>query len=240
MNLHAAAEGRAPATSPRPPISWQDGFAALGPDFFTHLRPTPLPEPHWIATSTGTAELLGLDPQWLACDEALQALTGNTVLPGSHPLASVYSGHQFGVWAGQLGDGRAILLGETASGQEIQLKGAGRTPYSRMGDGRAVLRSSIREFLCSEAMHALGIPTTRALSVTGSPAPIRREEIETAAVVARVAPSFIRFGHFEHFAARDQMAPLRQLADYVIDRYYPNAARPRHWPATPTPTSCRP
>ena len=221
MNLHAAAEGRAPATSPRLPISWQDGFAALGPDFFTHLRPTPLPEPHWIATSTGTAKLLGLDPQWLASDEALQALTGNAVLPGSHPLASVYSGHQFGVWAGQLGDGRAILLGETASGHEIQLKGAGRTPYSRMGDGRAVLRSSIREFLCSEAMHALGIPTTRALSLTGSPAPIRREEIETAAVVARVAPSFIRFGHFEHFAARDQIAPLRQLADYVIDRYYP-------------------
>ena len=221
MNLHAAAEGQAPATSPRPPISWQDGFAALGPDVFTHLRPTPLPEPHWIATSTGTAELLGLDPQWLASDEALQALTGNAVLPGSHPLASVYSGHQFGVWAGQLGDGRAILLGETASGHEIQLKGAGRTPYSRMGDGRAVLRSSIREFLCSEAMHALGIPTTRALSLTGSPAPIRREEIETAAVVARVAPSFIRFGHFEHFAARDQIAPLRQLADYVIDRYYP-------------------
>ncbi len=147
MNLHAAAEGQAPATSPRPPISWQDGFAALGPDFFTHLRPTPLPEPHWIATSTGTAELLGLDPQWLASDEALQALTGNAVLPGSHPLASVYSGHQFGVWAGQLGDGRAILLGETASGHEIQLKGAGRTPYSPMGDGRAVLRSSIREFL---------------------------------------------------------------------------------------------
>ena len=221
MNLHAAAEGQAPATSPRPPISWQDGFAALGPEFFTHLRPTPLPEPHWIATSTGTAGLLGLDPQWLACDEALQALTGNAVLPGSHPLASVYSGHQFGVWAGQLGDGRAILLGETASGHEIQLKGAGRTPYSRMGDGRAVLRSSIREFLCSEAMHALGIPTTRALSLTGSPAPIRREEIETAAVVARVAPSFIRFGHFEHFAARDQLAPLRQLADYVIDRHYP-------------------
>ncbi|WP_446893467.1 protein adenylyltransferase SelO family protein, partial [Acinetobacter sp. NS4_7] len=92
---------------------------------------------------------------------------------------------------------------------------------SRMGDGRAVLRSSIREFLCSEAMHALGIPTTRALSLTGSPAPIHREEIETAAVVARVAPSFIRFGHFEHFAARDQIVPLRQLADYVIDRYYP-------------------
>ena len=135
MNLHAAAEGRAPATSPRLPISWQDGFAALGPDFFTHLRPTPLPEPHWIATSTGTAKLLGLDPQWLASDEALQALTGNAVLPGSHPLASVYSGHQFGVWAGQLGDGRAILLGETASGHEIQLKGAGRTPTRAWATG---------------------------------------------------------------------------------------------------------
>src|SRR2546427_8755256 len=94
MNLHAAAEGQAPATSPRPPISWQDGFAALGPDFFTHLRPTPLPEPHWIATSTGTAELLGLDPQWLASDEALQALTGNAVLPGSHPLAAVDAGQR--------------------------------------------------------------------------------------------------------------------------------------------------
>ncbi|CAB5716470.1 Uncharacterized conserved protein [Delftia tsuruhatensis] len=220
MNLHAAAESQAPASPPRPPLAWQAGFAALGPAFFTELRPTPLPDPHWVATSQETAALLGLDAQWMQGDEALQALTGNTLIPGSRPLASVYSGHQFGVWAGQLGDGRAILLGETASGQEIQLKGAGRTPYSRMGDGRAVLRSSIREFLCSEAMHALGIPTTRALSVTGSPAPIRREEIETAAVVARVAPSFIRFGHFEHFAARDHLEALRQLADYVIDRYY--------------------
>ena len=134
----------------------------------------------------------------------------------------MYSGHQFGVWAGQLGDGRAILLGETTSGQEVQLKGAGRTPYSRMGDGRAVLRSSIRAFRCSEAMAALGIPTTRALCVTGSDAPVRREEIETAAVVTRLAPSFIRFGHFEHFSARGQHGPLRQLADHVIDHYYPD------------------
>ena len=110
--------------------------------------------------------------------EALQALTGNQVLAGSTPLASVYSGHQFGVWAGQLGDGRAILLGELAGGHEIQLKGAGRTPYSRMGDGRAVLRSSIREFLCSEAMHGLGIPTSRALCITGSPGLVLREELE--------------------------------------------------------------
>ena len=158
-------------------------------------------------------------------EEAVDALTGNRPIAGTRPLASVYSGHQFGVWAGQLGDGRAILLGEadTAAGpQEFQLKGSGMTPYSRMGDGRAVLRSSIREFLGSEAMHGLGIPTTRALCVTGSPAPVRREEIETAAVVTRVAPSFIRFGHFEHFSARNQQAELTRLADYVIDRFYPS------------------
>jgi len=202
-------------------LAWKHGFAALGPDFFTELRPTPLPAPHWVGTSTAVAQLIGLDADWLQRDEALQTFTGNTLLAGSRPLASVYSGHQFGVWAGQLGDGRAILLGETAAGLEIQLKGAGRTPYSRMGDGRAVLRSSIREFLCSEAMHGLGIPTSRALCITGSPAPVRREEVETASVVTRVAPSFVRFGHFEHFAANDLQAQLKTLADYVIDRYYP-------------------
>ena len=202
-------------------LAWKHGFAALGPDFFTELRPTPLPAPHWVGTSSAVAQLIGLDADWLQRDEALQAFTGNTLLAGSRPLASVYSGHQFGVWAGQLGDGRAILLGETAGGLEIQLKGAGRTPYSRMGDGRAVLRSSIREFLCSEAMHGLGIPTSRALCITGSPAPVRREEVETASVVTRVAPSFVRFGHFEHFAANDLQAQLKTLADYVVDRYYP-------------------
>ncbi|MBO9676668.1 MAG: YdiU family protein [Acidovorax sp.] len=217
MNLPAA-EALAPDA---PALAWRHGFADLGPAFYTELRPTPLPDPHWVGQSAEVAGLLGLDARWMASDEALQAFTGNALLAGSRPLASVYSGHQFGVWAGQLGDGRAILLGEAAQGQEIQLKGCGRTPYSRMGDGRAVLRSSIREFLCSEAMHALGIPTTRALCVTGSPAPVRREAIETAAVVTRVAPCFIRFGHFEHFAAREQIDELRALADYVIDRYYP-------------------
>jgi uncharacterized protein YdiU (UPF0061 family) len=137
----------------------------------------------------------------------------------------VYSGHQFGVWAGQLGDGRALWLGEVdgpEGPQEIQLKGSGLTPYSRMGDGRAVLRSSIREFLCSEAMHALGVPTTRSLCVTGSPLPVRRESIETAAVCTRIAPSFIRFGHFEHFTHTAQDADaLRTLADFVIDAHYP-------------------
>ena len=207
-------------------MPWQKGFATLGSDFYTELRPTPLPSPHWVGTSHSVAQLLGLPEGWHQSEEALQALTGNQVLAGSTPLASVYSGHQFGVWAGQLGDGRAILLGELAGGHEIQLKGAGRTPYSRMGDGRAVLRSSIREFLCSEAMHGLGIPTSRALCITGSPGLVRREELETAAVVTRVAPSFVRFGHFEHFAANDQEEQLRTLADYVIDRYYPECRSP--------------
>jgi uncharacterized protein YdiU (UPF0061 family) len=205
-------------------LRWHNRFAGLGDAFFTRLQPTPLPDPYWVGTSPSVAGLLGLDRAWLASPAALEAFTGNLPVVGTQPLASVYSGHQFGHWAGQLGDGRAILLGEvdTPSGpQEVQLKGAGLTPYSRMGDGRAVLRSSIREFLCSEAMHALGIPTSRALCVTGSPAPVRREEIETAAVVTRVAPSFIRFGHFEHFSHSGQHAQLRTLADFVIDRFYP-------------------
>jgi uncharacterized protein YdiU (UPF0061 family) len=136
----------------------------------------------------------------------------------------VYSGHQFGVWAGQLGDGRAITLGDLpgeAGRMEVQLKGAGLTPYSRMGDGRAVLRSSLREFLCSEAMAALGIPTTRALMVTGSHQPIMRETMETAAVVTRMAPTFIRFGSFEHWYHRGKEDELRILADYVLKNWYP-------------------
>ena len=164
-------------------MAWQPGFAQLGPAFLTHLPPTALPNAHWVARSHAVAQLTGLPPGFLETEQALQAFTGNAVLPGSQPYASVYSGHQFGVWAGQLGDGRALHLGETTAGWELQLKGAGRTPYSRGGDGRAVLRSSIREFLCSEAMHALGIPTTRALCLTASDAPVYREAAETAAVV---------------------------------------------------------
>ena len=202
-------------------LAWNNTFAALGPDFYTRLAPTPLPSPAWVGQSDAVARLLGLDLDWFHSDDALQAFAGNRTLAGSAPLASVYSGHQFGVWAGQLGDGRAILLGETAQGLELQLKGSGMTPYSRGGDGRAVLRSSIREYLCSEAMHALGIPTTRALCMVGSSEPVRRESIETAAVVTRTAPSFIRFGHFEHFSARNQLEQLRTLADHVIDHHYP-------------------
>ena len=198
-------------------------FEGLGGAFHTRLPPTPLPAPHWVGWSPQAAALLDLPPRPPADDELLQRLSGNRWQDGLLPLATVYSGHQFGHWAGQLGDGRALLLGEDAgSGLEVQLKGAGRTPYSRMGDGRAVLRSSIREFLASEAMHALGIPTTRALCVTGSPAPVRREEIETAAIVTRLAPSFIRFGHFEHFSHCGRHSELRRLADFVIEHFYPD------------------
>jgi len=214
------------AATHAPALRWNNRFAGLDPRFYTRLEPTRLPQPYWVGRSQSVAQSLGLDSGWLESDAALQALSGNLVLPGSEPLASVYSGHQFGQWAGQLGDGRAILLGEIAlpdgTGQELQLKGAGLTPYSRMGDGRAVLRSSIREFLCSEAMAGLGIATTRALCVTGSDEEVYRESVETAAVVTRVAPSFLRFGHFEHFSHGDDHARLRALADYTVDRYYPH------------------
>ena len=186
--------------------------------------PTPLPSPHFIAASSPAAALIGIDAADLARPDFVDVFTGNKVAIRSQPLSAVYSGHQFGVWAGQLGDGRAITLGEiaTANGpMELQLKGAGRTPYSRMGDGRAVLRSSIREFLCSEAMAALGIPTTRALMVTGSPQQVGRETMESTAVVTRMAPTFVRFGSFEHWASREREAELRTLADYVNARFYP-------------------
>ena len=208
-------------------LAWTNRFADLGPDFFTELPAQGLPDPHWVAHSPDCAQLLGLPPGWTQHPEALAALSGNAPWPGMRPLASVYSGHQFGVWAGQLGDGRALWLGEVdtpAGPQELQLKGGGLTPYSRRGDGRAVLRSSIREFLCSEAMAALGVPTTRALCITGSHLPVRRETVETAAVLTRVAPSFIRFGHFEHFAHHDHLDALRRLTDWFIAHHAPECA----------------
>ncbi len=203
-------------------LTWRNSFAQLGEDFYTLLDAQTLSKPYWVGRSAAVALEIGLHEDWLKSDELLEALIGNRPIAGTRPLASVYSGHQFGQWAGQLGDGRALLLGDTAAGLELQLKGAGLTPYSRMGDGRAVLRSSIREFLCSEAMHGLGIASSRALCVIGSDAPVRREILETAAVVTRVAPSFIRFGHFEHFSYNGQHGQLKTLADHVIDRHYPH------------------
>lgn len=204
-------------------------FAALPPAFYTRLASTPLPSPYLVCASAEAAKLIDLDPSAFASEEFVQVFSGNARLPQSSPLSAVYSGHQFGVWAGQLGDGRAILLGEAVAPDtnpegalELQLKGAGPTPYSRMGDGRAVLRSSIREFLCSEAMAALGIPTSRALSVIGSDQRVMRETPESTAVVTRMAPSFVRFGSFEHWFYNDRMDELKILADYVLNRSYPD------------------
>jgi uncharacterized protein YdiU (UPF0061 family) len=210
-----------PATDRLP---FKNSFAMLPPAFYTRLTPTPLPQPYLVAASQTAASLIGLDSAEFEQKQVIDAFAGNQPLPGSLPLAAVYSGHQFGVWAGQLGDGRAILLGEVDSAQgpmELQLKGAGQTPYSRMGDGRAVLRSSIREFLCSQAMAALGIPTSYALAVIGSDLHVMREAPESTAVVTRLAPSFVRFGSFEHWYYQDKQAELKILADYVIAQFYP-------------------
>ena len=206
-------------------LSFTNSFAALPESFYSRLEPTALPDPYLVAISPSVAELLGVDEAEFSRPEVIAAFAGNRMLPGSDPLAAVYSGHQFGAWAGQLGDGRAILLGEvqTASGpHELQLKGSGLTPYSRMGDGRAVLRSSVREFLCSEAMAALGIPTSRALCLIGSDEQVYRETPETAAVVTRVAPGFVRFGSFEHWSRLNRPQELQVLADYVMRRHYPH------------------
>jgi uncharacterized protein YdiU (UPF0061 family) len=187
-----------------------------------------MPSPYLVAGSAAAAKMLGLDPAEFSTANFVESFSGNRLPAGATSIAAVYSGHQFGIWAGQLGDGRALLLGDVpASGvglpgvMELQLKGAGRTPYSRQGDGRAVLRSSIREFLCSEAMAGLGIPTSGVLCVTGSDLSVMRETRETAAVVTRMAPTFIRFGSFEHWFHNGQADALKALADYVIDRFYP-------------------
>jgi len=209
-------------------LAFDNGFARLPEIFYSRVCPTPVPDPYLVCHSPQALALLDLDDSEIARPELIRTLAGNQSLPGMDALAALYAGHQFGHYVPQLGDGRAILLGEVKNaageGWEVQLKGAGRTPYSRGGDGRAVLRSSIREFLCSEAMHALGIPTTRALAIVGSDHPVYREEVETAALVTRLAPSFVRFGSFEVFYYRNQVEPIRQLADYVIARYYPELA----------------
>jgi len=204
-------------------LTLENSYARLPPRFYTRVRPQPLTAPRLLHANAEAAALIGLDPAVFASDEFLQVFSGARSLPGGDTLATVYSGHQFGVWAGQLGDGRAHLLGEVCGPTrhwELQLKGSGRTPYSRMGDGRAVLRSCVREYLVGEAMHGLGIATTRALALVVSDDPVYREEVETAAIVTRMAPSFVRFGSFEHWM-RDADA-LQVLLDHVIDRHYPD------------------
>ena len=210
---------------------------------FSHVRPTPVAAPRLIAHSREVLALLGWDGAVVADDAFARVFGGNDFYPGMQPYAANYGGHQFGNWAGQLGDGRAITLGELINPQgqrwELQLKGAGPTPYSRSADGRAVLRSSVREFLCSEAMHHLGVPTTRALSLVATGEHVVRDmfydgnpEREPGAIVCRVAPSFIRFGNFELPASRGDLPLLERLVDFTIRRDFPelvaDAAADKH------------
>ncbi|PTY38052.1 hypothetical protein BGP77_16485 [Saccharospirillum sp. MSK14-1] len=193
------------------------------PGTFERVMPTAITNPHWVCWNSALAEQLNLpiEPD----DDALRALSGAGLFAGTDPIAEKYAGHQFGVWNPDLGDGRGLLLGEwsDADGRawEFHLKGAGKTPFSRFGDGRAVLRSSIRELLASEAMHALGIPTTRALALIGSDEPVQRERMESAAMLTRVTPSHIRFGHFEWFAYSNQPDQVAALVEHCLTHHFP-------------------
>ncbi len=206
-------------------LNFQNTFARLSTSFHTPLHPTPLPQPYLVSFNPNAAHLIDMDSTEAACADFVEHFIGNRLLPGSEPLAMLYAGHQFGHFVPQLGDGRAILLGEIRNGAgelwDVQLKGAGITPYSRQGDGRAVLRSSIREYLGSEAMHGLGILTSRALCIVGSDEEVYRERIESAAVLTRLSPSHVRFGSFEVFFHRGQHDHIATLADYVIARHFP-------------------
>jgi len=208
---------------------------------YTRVEPTPVPAPQLLAWADPVGEMLGASPPDSSTGPVAEVLGGNRVLPGMQPYAARYGGHQFGQWAGQLGDGRAITLAEVVSPDgmrhDLQLKGAGRTPYSRTADGRAVLRSSVREYMCSEAMHYLGVPTTRALSLVATGEAVVRDmfydgnpQAEPGAVVCRVARSFVRFGNFEILADHEELDALKRLADYVIGTHFPELGAPS--PAT--------
>jgi len=204
--------------------TYYETFKDQGDLHLSQVVPNGLQEPVLVSANRQLAEQLGLDIEQLDSPEFLQLMAGHVHSDNLNPIALVYSGHQFGVWAGQLGDGRAITLGELEKDSalwDIQLKGAGTTLYSRFADGRAVLRSSIREYLCSEAMHGLDIATTRALALVDSQTQVYREEVESGATVCRVAQSHIRFGSFEHFHYRNQPDAVKALADYVIQRNFP-------------------
>jgi serine/tyrosine/threonine adenylyltransferase len=213
-------------------LQFANSFAALG-DAFSEVRPpTGIPNARLVAFSPAAAQLIDLRPGEETRPEFVALASGNALVRGMEPVAAMYGGHQFGVWAGQLGDGRAILLGEVHSANalgsgpwELQIKGGGMTAFSRFADGRAVVRSTVREFLASEAMDALGIPTTRALAMTAGDEPVLRERIERAATVIRMAPTFVRFGSFEIFHYRKQFEAVQTLADYTIGRYFPQIAQ---------------
>ncbi len=204
----------------------ENHFARLGGDFFTAMPAEQVGvRPQLLHANPAAATLIDLDPAVFTDPRFTAAMAGRIPLEGFTSLAMVYSGHQFGVWAGQLGDGRALLIGQVRNARgelwDIQLKGAGRTPYSRFGDGRAVLRSSIREYLCSAAMAGLGIPTSRALSLVATNEAVMREKPEPGAVIARMAPSHVRFGHFEHFHHAGKTDQVRALMDHVIAEHMP-------------------
>ena len=208
--------------------SFDNSYARLPERFFARATPAPFPAPALIRLNRRLADELNLDADWLAGAEGLAMLSGQLIAPGSEPIALAYAGHQFGNFVPQLGDGRAILLGEVIDGsgrrRDIQLKGAGRTPFSRGGDGRAALGPVLREYLVSEAMAALGVPTTRALAAIVTGEPVARETMLPGALVVRVASSHIRVGTFQYFAVREDTEALRLLADHVIARHYPAAA----------------
>ena len=209
-------------------LNLENNFARLGEGFFTHLPAEKVGTPRLIHANPSAAALLDLDPALFFDPRFVEVLSGHRPLESFDSLAMVYSGHQFGVWAGQLGDGRALLIGQARNAEgelwDIQLKGAGRTPYSRFADGRAVMRSTIREYLCSEAMAALGIATSRALSIVATGEMVRREEAEPGAILTRLARSHVRFGNFEHFFHRGQKDQVRQLADHVMAEFFPHIA----------------
>jgi uncharacterized protein YdiU (UPF0061 family) len=209
-------------------LAFSNGFAELPEAFFTRVRPQPLQGAYLASFNASAAALIDLHPEAAEDPAFVELFGGSRSFAGGDPVATLYAGHQFGHYVPQLGDGRAILLGEVRNRRnepwELQLKGAGLTPYSRDGDGRAVLRSSIREYLCSEAMHGLGIPTTRALCLIASTEEVYREQIETGAILVRMAPSHLRFGSFEVFYYRGQFHRLKELADHLLARHFPALA----------------
>ena len=211
-------------------ISFDNSYAQLPPQMYTAQLPTPVDAPQLVATNAALAAILGIDPVDLVASDAAQVFAGNHIPDGAAPLAQVYAGHQFGNWNPQLGDGRAVLLGEVIGTdgirRDIQLKGAGPTPYSRSGDGRAWLGPVLREYLVSEAMHAMDVPTTRALAAVTTGEDVLREERLPGAVITRVAQSHIRVGTFQFFASRGDMVALQALTDHVIARHYPDADGP--------------
>ncbi|KGJ06163.1 Uncharacterized conserved protein YdiU, UPF0061 family [Paracoccus halophilus] len=208
-------------------IRFDNSYARLPQGFFTRTPPTPVSDPKLVALNRPLALQLGLDADWLTSGEGVAMLAGNTLPEGAEPIAQAYAGHQFGGFVPQLGDGRAVLLGEIVAPDgarfDIQLKGSGPTPFSRRGDGRAWLGPVLREYLVSEFMAAVGIPTTRALAAVSTGERVIRESVLPGAVLTRVAASHIRVGTFEFYAARGDHARLRLLADHVIARHYPDA-----------------